>query len=45
MIFREEDVKIRNDNGLRNIALIRKIILNMLRQDTKWPKTSLKGGA
>ena len=43
VIFGEDDVKIRKDNGPRNIALIRKIILNMLRQDTKWPKTSLKG--
>lgn len=43
VIFREDDAKIRKDNGPRNIALIRKIILNMLRGDTKWPKTSLKG--
>jgi len=43
LIFREDDAKIRKDNGPRNIALIRKIILNMLRGDTKWPKTSLKG--
>lgn len=43
VIFREDDAKIRKDNGPRNIALIRKIILNMLRQDTKWPKASLRG--
>lgn len=43
VIFREDDIKIRKDNGPRNLGLIRKIILNMLRGDTKWPKTSLKG--
>lgn len=43
VIFREDDARIRKDNGPRNIALIRKIILNMLRQDTKWPKVSLRG--
>lgn len=43
VIFREDDAKIRKDNGPRNIALIRKIILNMLRQDTRWPKASLRG--
>ena len=43
VVFGEDDAKIRKDNGPRNIALIRKIILNMLRQDTKWPKVSLRG--
>lgn len=43
VIFREDHARIRKDNGPRNIALIRKIILNMLRQDTRWPKTSLRG--
>ena len=43
VIFREDAVKIRKDNGPRNIALVRKIILNLLRQDTKWPKVSLRG--
>lgn len=42
VIFREDDARIRKDNGPRNIALIRKIVLNMLRQDTKWTKASLR---
>ena len=43
VIFGEDAAKIRKDNGPRNIALIRKIVLNMLRQDTKWPKVSIRG--
>lgn len=43
VIFREDASKIRKDHGPRNIGLIRKIILNLLRQDTAHPKVSLKG--
>lgn len=43
VIFREDASKIRKDHGPRNIALLRKIILNVLRQDTTHPKVSLKG--
>jgi predicted transposase YbfD/YdcC len=43
VIFREDASKIRKDHGPRNIGLIRKIILNVLRQDTAHPKVSLKG--
>lgn len=43
VIFREDAAKIRKDNGPRNIALLRKIILNLLRADTRWPKVSFRG--
>ncbi len=43
VIFREDAAKIRKDHGPRNVALIRKIILNMLRNDTRWPKVSMRG--
>lgn len=43
VIFREDQARIRKDNGPRNIALIRKIVLNRLRQDARWPKASLRG--
>ena len=40
VIFREDASKVRKDNGPRNLALVRKIILNLLRQDTAHPKAS-----
>lgn len=43
VVFREDHAKIRKDNGPRNIALIRKIVLNVLKNDTKWPKVSFRG--
>ena len=43
VVFREDHAKIRKDNGPRNIALIRKIVLNVLKGDTKWPKVSFRG--
>lgn len=43
VIFREDASKIRKDHGPRNIGLIRKIILNVLRQDDAHPKESLRG--
>jgi predicted transposase YbfD/YdcC len=42
VIFREDAARLRKDNGPRNIALIRKIVLNMLRQDMRWPKASIR---
>ena len=43
VIFREDAAKLRKDHGPRNVALIRKIILNMLRHDNRWPKVSMRG--
>lgn len=42
VIFREDASKIRKDHGPRNIALIRKISLNVPRRDTARPKVRLK---
>jgi predicted transposase YbfD/YdcC len=41
VIFREDASKVRKDQGPRNLAVIRKVILNLLRQDTAHPKASL----
>ena len=43
VIFGDDDAKVRKDKGPRKIALIRKIVSNMLRQDTTWPKVRLRG--
>jgi predicted transposase YbfD/YdcC len=42
VIFREDASKVRKDHGPRNLAVIRKVILNLLRQDSAHPKASLK---
>lgn len=41
VIFREDACKVRKDHGPQNLAVLRKIILNLLRQDTAHPKASL----
>jgi predicted transposase YbfD/YdcC len=43
VIFREDDAKIRKDNGPRNIALLRKIILNVLKNDSTGPEKTMRG--
>jgi hypothetical protein len=43
VVFREDDAKIRKDNGPRNIALLRKIILNVLKNDSSGPEKSVRG--
>lgn len=42
VLFREDASKVCKDNGPQNLALIRKIILNLVRQDTAHPKASFK---
>ena len=41
VLFHEDASKVRKDHGPRNLAVIRKIILNLLRQDSAYPKASL----
>ena len=40
--FAEDASKVRKDHAPRNLSLLRKIILNLLRYDTAHPKASLK---
>jgi predicted transposase YbfD/YdcC len=42
--FREDHCRVRKDNGPRNLSVIRKFAMNVLRQDTatKYPKASLR---
>jgi predicted transposase YbfD/YdcC len=42
VIFREDASKVRKDHAPRNLAAIRKTILNVLRQDSAHPKAGLK---
>jgi hypothetical protein len=42
VIFREDASTVRKDHAPRNLAVIRKVILNLLRQDTLHPSASLK---
>ena len=42
VIFAEDASKVRKDHAPRNLSLLRKIILNLLRHDTAHPKASLK---
>ena len=40
--FREDACRVRKDHAARNLSLVRKITLAMLRLDTAYPKSSLK---
>lgn len=40
--FREDDCRVRKDHAARNLSLVRKISLAMLRLDTAYPKSSLR---
>ena len=40
--FREDDCRVRKDHAPHNFAALRKFALNLLRQDTRYPKRSLR---
>ena len=40
--FREDACRVRKDQAARNLSLLRKITLAMLRLDTAYPKSSLR---
>lgn len=40
--FREDDCRVRKDHAPHNLAALRKLALAMLRQDTQYPKRSLR---
>lgn len=42
VIFAEHASKVHKDDAPRNLSLLRKIVLNLLRHDTAHPKSSLK---
>lgn len=42
VVFREDDCRVRKGHGARNFSALRKFALSLLRQDTQYPKRSLK---
>ena len=42
VIFREDACRVRKASAARNLSLLRKITLAMLRLDTAYPKSSLR---
>lgn len=41
--FREDDCRVRKDHAPQNLSALRKFALSLLRQDTQYPKRSLRG--
>jgi predicted transposase YbfD/YdcC len=41
--FREDDCRVRKDHAPQNLSALRKFALSLLRQDTHYPKRSLRG--
>lgn len=42
VVFKEDARRVRKDNGSQNLALLKRMALNILRKDTTEPKYSLK---
>ena len=41
--FREDDCRVRKGHAPQNLSALRKFALSLLRQDTQYPKRSLRG--
>ena len=41
--FREDDCRVRKGHAPQNLSALRKFALALLRQDTRYPKHSLRG--